>query len=122
MQTLTIRCHPYAAVPWAQLEDSLTREAEGLRRGAPRAVIRLSRLAQQLPSRTTAIGWLLEMEIPENSPLLSRERVAETLADLRMLGIQPTALTQLSGGIAELTPDGASQLSPLTRSTELEPA
>jgi hypothetical protein len=95
MLKLTIRCHPGVPVASDDLEHWLTDEVRELRAGAPRAIIRLSRLTQDFPSSEAGIGWLLELEMPEGSALLTRGRLARTLAEMRLLGIQPTALTQL---------------------------
>jgi hypothetical protein len=78
-----------------ELESWLTAQVDDLRVSAPRAIIRLSRLTQDLPSSEAGIGWLLELEMLEGSTLLKGGRLAKTLADMRMLGIQPTALAPL---------------------------
>jgi hypothetical protein len=95
MLKLTIRCHPGIPVASDELERWLTAQVRELRAGAPRAIIRLSRLTQDFPSSEAGIGWLLELEMPEGSALLTRGRLASTLAEMRLLGIQPTALTPL---------------------------
>ena len=95
MLKLTIRCHPRAPIASDELENWLTAQVDELRASAPRAIIRLSRLTQEFPSNEAGIGWLLELEMPEGSTLLSHGRLANTLADMRMLGIQPTALAPL---------------------------
>jgi hypothetical protein len=95
MLKLAIRCHPGVPVESDELERWLTAQVTELRTGAPRAIIRLSRLTQHFPSSDAAIGWLLELEMPEESPLLSKGRLTNTLADMRMLGIEPTPLTPL---------------------------
>jgi hypothetical protein len=95
MLKLTIRCHPGVPVASAELERWLTAQVRELRAGAPRAIIRLSRLTQDFPSSEAGIGWLLELEMPEGSALLTRGRLANTLGEMRLLGIEPTALTPL---------------------------
>ena len=60
-----------------------------LRAEAPHGTIRLSRLTQGLPS---PIGWLIEVELDDDEPLLARERLAHVLRDMRLLGLQPTLL------------------------------
>jgi hypothetical protein len=96
MLKLTIRCHPGVPIASDELERWLTDEVGELRAGAPRAIIRLSRLTQDFPSSEAGIGWLLELEMPEGSALLTRGRLAKTLAEMRLLGIEPTALTPLA--------------------------
>jgi len=95
MLKLTIRCHPGVPVASDQLERWLSAQVGALREGAPRAIIRLSRLTQEFPSSEAGIGWLLELEMPEGSNLLRDGRLAEMLGEMRMLGIQPTALAPL---------------------------
>src|SRR5689334_17352676 len=92
MLKLTIRCHPGVPVESDELETWLTAQISELRAGAPRAIIRLSRLTQHFASSDAAIGWLLELEMPEDSPLLGEGRLANAMADMRLLGIEPTAL------------------------------
>jgi hypothetical protein len=95
MLKLTIRCHPGVPVDSDELESWLSAQVEELRAGAPRAIIRLSRLTQEFPSSEAGIGWLLELEMPVGSTLLRHGRLAKMLGGLRMLGIQPTALAPL---------------------------
>jgi hypothetical protein len=95
MLQLTIRCHPRVPIASDELEGWLTAQVDELRASAPRAIIRLSRLTQEFPSSEAGIGWLLELEMPEGSTLLRHGRLASTLADMRLLGIQPTALAPL---------------------------
>jgi len=104
MLKLTIRCHPGVPVESDELESWLTAQVDELRAGAPRAIIRLSRLTQHFAGSDAAIGWLLELEMPEGSPLLSEGRLRNTMADLRLLGIEPTALAPIDSpnGIGSL--------------------
>jgi hypothetical protein len=44
------------------------------------------------------IGWLLELELPEDEPLLSPDRLTEMLRDMRLLGLQPTLLAARNAG------------------------
>jgi hypothetical protein len=105
MLKLTIRCHPAVPVQSDELEGWLTAQVAELRVGAPRAIIRLSRLTQHFAGSDTAIGWLVELEMPEGSPLLSEGRLAHVMADMRLLGIEPTALAPVnsSNGIGSLS-------------------
>jgi hypothetical protein len=93
MVQLTIRCHPRVPVAAEQLERWLDQQVEGLRAEAPLGTVRLSRLTQQLPSVGIGIGWLLELELPEDEPLLDEDRLAAVLRDMRLLGLQPTLFT-----------------------------
>lgn len=95
MVQLTIRCHPYVPVPTEELEQWLKLQVDDLRAEAPQGTVRLSRLTQGLPSAVLDIGWLLELELPEDEPLLTRDRLAEMLRDMRLLGLQPTLLAPL---------------------------
>jgi hypothetical protein len=105
MLKLTIRCHPGVPVDSDELERWLTAQVSELRAGAPRAIIRLSRLTQHFPNGDAAIGWLLELEMPEGSPLLSEGRLTHVMADMRLLGIEPTALAPVDSatGIGSLS-------------------
>ena len=106
MLKLTIRCHPAVPIESSDLERWLREEVAQLRVGAPRAVIRLSRLTQEFPSSESGIGWLLELEMPKESPLRSRGRLASILADLRLLGLQPTALSPVATARELVSPNG----------------
>jgi hypothetical protein len=92
MVQLTIRCHPRVPVSAEELERWLDRQVEGVRAEAPRGTVRLSRLVQELPSVDIGIGWLLELELPEDESLLNEGRLADVLRDMRLLGLQPTLL------------------------------
>jgi hypothetical protein len=100
MQKLSIRCHPGVPVESDELESWLTAQVSELRAGAPRAIIRLSRLTQHFASSEAAIGWLLELEMPEESSLLSEGRLKRVMADMRLLGIEPTALAPIDSSNA----------------------
>jgi hypothetical protein len=89
MVQLSIRCHPRVPVADDELEHWLEQQVVNLRAEAPTGTIRLSRLTQGLPS---AIGWLVELELADHEPLLSGDRLAEALRDMRLLGLQPTLL------------------------------
>lgn len=106
MVQLTIRCHPVVPVETEELERWLDLEVHELRADAPEGTIRLSRLTQTLASGDLGIGWLLELELPEGQPLLSRDRLAEVLRDMHLLGLQPTVLTPLDQ--SELSREGDS--------------
>jgi len=95
MVQITIRCHPRVPISSDELERWLEQQVDGLRAEAPQGTIRLSRLTQGLPSSDVNIGWLLELELPEEDPLLERNRLAEALRDMRLLGLQPTLLAPL---------------------------
>jgi hypothetical protein len=92
MTQLAIRCHPCAPVPVDELEGWLERHVDELRGAAPHATLRLSRLIQGGPSTDLGVGWLLELELPQDEPLLVGARLADSLRDMRLLGLQPTLL------------------------------
>jgi hypothetical protein len=92
MVQLAIRCHPRVPVSAEELERWLDHQVEGLRAEVPQGTVRLSRLPQELPSIDVGIGWLLELELPEDEPLLDEDRLAAVLRDMRLLGLQPTLL------------------------------
>lgn len=89
MVQLAIRCQPRVPVSAEELEGWLEQQTANLRLEAPHGTIRLSRLTQGLPS---AIGWLLELELAEEEPLLAGDRLADALRDMRLLGLEPTLL------------------------------
>jgi hypothetical protein len=92
MIQLAIRCHPRVPVSPEALEPWLEQQVDRLRVEAPEGTARLSRLTQELPSVDVDIGWLLELELPEGEPLLARDRLADALRDMRLLGLEPTLL------------------------------
>jgi hypothetical protein len=92
MVQLTIRCHPRVPVAAEELERWLDQQVEGLRAQAARGTVRLSRLVQELPSVDIGIGWLLELELPEDEPLLDKDGLAAVLRDMWLLGLQPMLL------------------------------
>jgi hypothetical protein len=94
MVQLAIRCHPRVPVSAEELEGWLEQQVVNLRLEAPHGTIRLSRLTQGLPS---AIGWLLELELAEEEPLLAGNRLASALRDMRLLGLEPTLLAPTAG-------------------------
>jgi hypothetical protein len=89
MVQLAIRCQPRVPVSADDLEQWLEHQVNDLRAQAPQGTIRLSRLTQGLPS---PIGWLVELELAEEEPLLAGDRLADALTDMRLLGLQPTLL------------------------------
>jgi hypothetical protein len=92
MVQFAIRCLPRVPVATEDLEHWLEQELNDLRSVAPQGTIRLSRLTQELPTSEVGIGWLIELELPEDEPLLGCDRLASVLRDLRLLGLQPTLL------------------------------
>ncbi|MGH2966902.1 MAG: hypothetical protein ACRDMH_16190 [Solirubrobacterales bacterium] len=92
-----IRCQPRIPVATEDVERWLDRELADLRHHAPEGTIRLSRLTQELPTVEVGIGWLIELELAEDQPLLRWDRLASVLRDLRLLGLQPTLLTPATG-------------------------
>jgi hypothetical protein len=95
MVKLTIRLHPSVPIDADELEGWLQLEVSDLRADAPHGTIRLSRLRQGLPNVDVNIGWLVELELPDGEPLLERDRLADALRDMRLLGLQPTLLAPL---------------------------
>jgi hypothetical protein len=89
MVQLTIRCQPRVPVAADEVERWLEHQVGKLRADAPHATIRLSRLSQGLP---TAIGWLIELELADEEPLLAETHLDDALRDMRLLGLQPTLL------------------------------
>jgi hypothetical protein len=92
MVQLAIRCHPCAPVALDELEGWLKQHVDELRAAAPGAILRLSRLTQGGPGTDLEIGWLFELELADGEPLLGGARLADTLRDMPLLGLQPTLL------------------------------
>jgi hypothetical protein len=103
MFELTILCHPCTPVAPTELEDWLQHQVDRLRTSSPELIVRLSRLAQELPDSEITGGWLIELELADEShrdhdPL--PDVLADVLTDMRFLGMQPTVLLPL--GISDL--------------------
>jgi hypothetical protein len=92
MVQLAIRCHPRVPVSADELEHWLEQQVHDLRAEAPQATVRLSRLTQGAPGADLEIGWLVELELAGDEPLLTGHRLADALRDMRLLGLQPTLL------------------------------
>ena len=88
----SIRCHRCVPLSADELERWLHGQIGELRAAAPEATVRLSRLTQDSPSSTLEIGWIVEVELPEDSPLLGDGHLADLIRDLRLVGLQPTLL------------------------------
>jgi hypothetical protein len=94
MLQLAIRCHPCVPVSADELEPWLEQQVDELRADAPHATLRLSRLTQRAPDMALEIGWLVELDLPEDEPLLRGRRLSNALRDMRLLGLQPTLLSR----------------------------
>jgi hypothetical protein len=92
MVKLTIVSHPLTPVAPAELEDWLSKQVDRLRSSAP-LIVHMSELTQ---GRRIAAGWLIEMELNDESDPLDRDElfeiVADLLSDMRFLGMQPMLL------------------------------
>jgi hypothetical protein len=95
MAKVTILCHPVTPVPPAELEGWLELQLDQLRSRAP-VIVRMSRLTQALPSSEVGAGWLIEVELTDESHPLDRDDLTDALADvfndMRFLGMQPMLL------------------------------
>jgi hypothetical protein len=87
---LAIRCHPHAPVAAEEIEEWLEREIARVRDEAPGATVRVLRLTQELPSGGQSVGWLIEFEVEPG--FLEGDRLSAILAEMRLLGLQPTVL------------------------------
>jgi hypothetical protein len=98
MAKLTIRCHPLTPAGHRELEAWLENQASHIRGADPKAIVRLSRLTQELPSGEMGIGWVLELDLVKDLSSIS-ERLAfkldEAIRDMRLLGLQPVTLAPL---------------------------
>lgn len=96
MVQVAIRCHPRAPVPAEEFASWLEREVAELRAEAAQGTVRLSSLTQHLPNTDVDIGWLLELEVSDDDPLLQDRRLNSILRDMRLLGLTPTLLMRSS--------------------------
>jgi hypothetical protein len=96
MVQLAIRCTPPAAQPGDGLEGWLELEVKDLQAHLRPATVRLSRLTQ--PSPHLDSGWLIEVERQGEQPPLTEERLAELLASIRLLGVEPFVLAPAAAG------------------------
>jgi hypothetical protein len=92
MRHLAICCHPRVPVAADELQGWLELEVKDLRMHAPQATVRLSRLTQGGPDEPLEVGWLIELELQPEEPLLAGNRLQEALRDMRLLGLEPTLL------------------------------
>jgi hypothetical protein len=97
MVQLAIRCHPCAPASADELEGWLERQVDELRATAPHATLRLSRLTRDGPNSDLNLGWLVELELADGEPLLRGQLLADSLRDMRLLGLQPTLLAPPDG-------------------------
>jgi hypothetical protein len=108
MVQLAIRCKPRVPPAPDELEGWLELEVKDLRAQAPRATVRLSRLTQEGPDTQLDIGWLIELELHPEEPLLAGDRLPLALRDMRLLGLEPTLLAPTRAiGATGKTPAGA---------------
>jgi hypothetical protein len=95
MAKITILTHPSTPVAPAELEDWLELQLDRLQSSAP-AIVRLSRLTQPLPTSEVVGGWLIEVELTEESGPPDLDELSDALADvvndMRFLGMQPMLL------------------------------
>jgi hypothetical protein len=92
MVQLAIRCHPCVSVSADELDQWLEQQVRELRAEAPHGTVRLSRLTEGRPGADLEPGWLVELDLAEEEPLLAGDRLADALRDMRLLGLQPTLL------------------------------
>lgn len=96
MSSLLIRCRSCTPTSTVELTDWLEDKVAQLREDTPGALVRLSRLVQDLPAARVDDGWLIEVqlegELPEehSSPLMAS--LEEIVRDMRILGLDPTLL------------------------------
>ena len=95
-----------------ELERWLELEVHDLRADAPQGTDQaIAPDPERCRAPTVNIGWLLELELAEDEPLLSRDRLAEALRDMRLLGLQPTVLTPLDPSELSREDDSATLVS-----------
>jgi hypothetical protein len=92
MSKIAIRCHPCVPISADDLGEWLEHQVMDLRALVPGAAVRLSRLAETLPSGDVDVGWLIELELSERQRVLVHDRLIEAVRDMGLLGFQPTVL------------------------------
>ncbi|HET7574681.1 MAG TPA: hypothetical protein VFJ99_06150 [Solirubrobacterales bacterium] len=96
MSNLVIRCRSCTPASAAELTDWLEAKLAELRERTPQLLVRLTRLAQDLPEATVEDGWLIEVESqgerPEEPFTTSMASLEAILSDMRILGLDPTLL------------------------------
>lgn len=96
MSCLLIRSRSCTPASAEELTDWLEERVTELREGTPQLLVRLTRLAQDLPEATVDDGWLIEVELQgegEDAPFTSlMASLEELLRDMRVLGLDPTLL------------------------------
>lgn len=107
MTCLLIRCRTCTPVSTVELTDWLEGKVAQLREDVPGALVRLTRLVQDLPAARVDDGWLIEVQLEGEGPeQCSGELTAsleELLRDLRILGLDPTLLLPRRLPLAEAT-------------------
>jgi hypothetical protein len=92
MVHIAIRCHPSVPVHAGDLEEWLDAQLDRRRVQIPGATVRMSRLTQQLPSGDMHLGWLIEVDLPDEHGPRAKRVMNEALTDMRLLGFHPTML------------------------------
>ena len=112
MSCLLIRCRSCTPASAGELSGWLEERVAELREGTPQLLVRLTRLAQDLPGATVDDGWLIEVELQGqqvDGPFTAlMATLEEILRDMRILGLDPTLLVPvgLPFGDAMLAPVG----------------
>jgi hypothetical protein len=109
MIQIAIRCQPTVPIDADELERWLELEVVDLRAEAPQCIVRLSRLTQGVSDAHLDIGWLIELQLPEEGPQLTRDRLAQALGDMRLLGLEPTLLAPLD--VSDWSASGSAAIS-----------
>ena len=93
MVHIGIRCHPSVPVHAGDLEEWLHAQVDHWRVQIPGATVRCARLSQPLPSGDMHLGWLIEVDLPDEHGGRAERVIHEALTDMRLLGFHPTMLT-----------------------------
>jgi hypothetical protein len=83
--------------------------------------MRLSRLTQGPLRADLYMGWLIELDLPDGEPLLTGDRLAHALRDMRLLGLQPTLLMPAPQGERSAANGAAPHPSPFSMWTGAGP-
>lgn len=96
MSCLLVRARSCTPASTVELTDWLEGKVAQLREETPGALVRLTRLVQDLPAARVDDGWLIEVQTEGEGPGEGADPLTaaleEVLCDMRILGLDPTLL------------------------------
>jgi len=108
MSCLLVRCRSCTPASTVELTDWLEGKVALLRDETPAALVRLTRLVQDLPGARVDDGWLIEVQLEGEGPVERPGPLAvsleEILRDMRILGLDPTLLVPRTPPLGDEVP------------------